>query len=904
MLGTWNATIKTPFMQIFALFTISKENNGEILFDLKTEPMDLNLTLKEIHEEGNKLKVSYQDTRGSSMEFDLSFEENVVLGVLKTPMLGEISFEGNKGESVSLGDKLKKYGEKSVEENHLWNGKWIWDEKQPELEDEMNHKLVYFRRSFNIEEGVNPTLTIDITADSRYRLFVNGQSVSVGPCKGDNHVQYYETIDVSDYLVSGKNVLAVKVMRYPSSEPFKMGDAGPISVWRSQSAGLFVEASLKDENGLELEALHSGANWFTLRDSGYKHIAKPFIEWMGGVEVVDGAAVPHGWMDIQFDDSDWKPAIPFAETRNFAGILSPWNLVPRPIPFMYETERDFQQVIKSEGVDHEQVNSFIRNETLNLKIPSNEKVVMEIDAGELMTGYLTLGMTNGRNSTIRIKCAEGYEPLESDIQRRIKDNREDSSGKLVGESDTYYVAGSGNDQYVETYEPFWFRTFRYVQLEVETSDEPLELQFFNYRETGYPLEVKATFESSDEQLNQLWDMSVRTLKRCMHETYEDCPYYEQLQYAMDSRLMMLFTYLTSADDRMPRRTINDFYRSRQSTGMLQSRYPSMQPQVIPSFALYWIDMIDEHYSFNGDKEIIETYRPAIIELLDWYHERLTPDGIVGVTSNRFWTYFDWVEAWPLGSPAESLDRPMYLLSFMYAASLRKASDLMRVTGWNDVATTMDERADHIGNALRKSAWNEDKKMFRDLPDTEIYSQHTQVMAVLADVVKGKEAKELMERTLSEEMNQVTLPFSYLLIQALKKTGLHHRIFGLWDRWRAFLSQGLTTLPETEKNPRSDCHAWSSVPLAEFPSTILGVNIIKPASTKVEIEPQIGNLKWAKGSVATVQGMIDVSWWLEGDNFTIDVKVPTTVTAQITLPDGSSHNLQGEGQFKCEYPNEK
>ena len=61
-------------------------------------------------------------------------------------------------------------------------------------------------------------------------------------------------------------------------------------------------------------------------------------------------------------------------------------------------------------------------------------------------------------------------------------------------------------------------------------------------ETGYPLEVKSEIHSEEHWVGRLWDISIRTLKRCMHETYEDCPYYEQLQYLLDTRLQALFTY--------------------------------------------------------------------------------------------------------------------------------------------------------------------------------------------------------------------------------------------------------------------------------------------------------------------------------------------------------------------------
>lgn len=126
---------------------------------------------------------------------------------------------------------------------------------------------------------------------------------------------------------------------------------------------------------------------------------------------------------------------------------------------------------------------------------------------------------------------------------------------------------------MEIYEPFWFRTFRYVRLEVQAGVEPLTISSFSYRETGYPLQPEGNFHCSDEQYNQLWELSVRTLQRCMHETYEDTPYYEQLQYTMDTKLMMEFTYLLSGDDRLARRAMEDYKASQLPNGMLQSRYP-------------------------------------------------------------------------------------------------------------------------------------------------------------------------------------------------------------------------------------------------------------------------------------------------------------------------------------------
>lgn len=220
-----------------------------------------------------------------------------------------------------------------------------------------------------------------------------------------------------------------------------------------------------------------------------------------------------------------------------------------------------------------------------------------------------------------------------------------------------------------------------------------------------------------------------------------------------------------------------------------------------------------------------------------------------------------------------------------------------MTGGKEIAGEWIARADQICSAVKRLAWSPERMLFRDLPDTEIYSQHTQIMAVLSGAVTGEEARDLMERTLREPIHRVTLPFSYNLFQALKETGLHHHIFKQWDRWRVFSKQGLTTLPETEVNPRSDCHAWSSVPIAEFPAYFLGVTPFEPGFSAISIEPRMGDLRWAKGVVPTVCGMVEVEWEKKGKAFRFRTQVPTGVPTTIKLPDGSVFHLQNGGRYE-------
>lgn len=561
-----------------------------------------------------------------------------------------------------------------------WQGKWIW--KKDSKDSHSKTEILYFRRVFDVPQE-ECSLVIHVSADSRYQLFFNGEPILVGPCKGDRYSHYYETIDLSDRLQKGrKNILAAKVIHFPLSQPYRLGD-GPVSVWRSASGGFLLEGSLFSMQGNLVESIHTDESWRCLQDESLHFVMESWLSnFLGGVERVDGSKIPHGWHLEDFNDLHWSQAQIVANISNGYGILSPWQLEKRPIPLLFEKDKVFKRVMRSnhsiplseieeenfyqqkqeagQEVDQQKQmkakeedmyrQSKKQEKASSITIAAHSTYEVELDAGLLTTGYLRFSCSGGKGSKVSILCAECYEAEELEPGKRNKGVRDDfSQGKFLrGDSDVYQVAGIGKAdvQQYETYEPFFFKTFRFVQLKIEVAEEPLQLHHFHYRETGYPLDVKGSFRSSDRSLDPLWEISINTLQRCMHETYEDCPYYEQLQYIMDTRLQILFTYYLSGDDRLARKAMKDFHNSLLPSGMLQSRYPSIDPQVIPGFSLYWIAMVYDHYNYFADEALAKSYLHTIDAILGWFESYRKPAGIVGEMPAKYWNFF-YQEVFPL-----------------------------------------------------------------------------------------------------------------------------------------------------------------------------------------------------------------------------------------------------------------
>lgn len=812
-----------------------------------------------------------------------------------------------------------------MERNKRWKSKWIWIKPVDPTALLDGHETVYFRKPFTVS-AADASLTVHVSADSRYRLFVNGHSVTAGPCKGDAFTHYYETIDVSAYLRVGSNVISAQVIHYGRHQPLLMGEAGPVSVMRSQQGGFLLEGTLQDAAGGVLAELDTNESWVCLRDEAIRHL--PGLmgrQYVGFPETVDGNKLPHGWQLPEYSDSGWQSAVAVSETvHNVTGEQTPWFLMPRQIPLLFEDKQLFAGITRQEGITRAEAERLLSEQKLSLA--PGQRILVELEAPELLTAYLRIELAGGAGSSVRLLSSECYEqPLEPGRQRS-KGKRDEAEGNdLYGDTDTYYAAGvgkapeqaaegtdMGSDEWTdgrpEAYEPFAFRTFRYVRLEIAAGEQPLTITSLHFRRTGYPLQVTASFQCSEPAYTPLWDISLNTLQNCMHETYEDCPFYEQLQYTMDTMMQAVFTYYTSADERLGRKAIYDFHCSMLPNGMLQSRYPSIFPQVIPGFSLFWIFMLRDHYQHFKDEALVIRYRPSMEQVLNWFDRQLDDTGIVGPAPEGYWSFVDWVKEWIhlWGVPTASEQGPITVYSLMYIAALDIAAELNEQTGRPAIGAEYRERAERVRSAVLAQCWSQERKLFRDGPGVEEYSQHGQIWAVLSRTVQGEAAAALIESALQDEsLAQLSFAMNYFMFQALAQVGRYERSFERWGQWTGQVQLGLTTWLEDPVTQRSDCHAWGAIPLYEFPAQILGVQPASPGFDAIIIAPQIGELEWAKGTVPTRHGLVTVDWQRnEQGEFRLAVTAPAGIPVDVRLPSGerlACPDASGELVATCMLP---
>lgn len=705
-----------------------------------------------------------------------------------------------------------------------------------------------FRTRVTIDSLQDTSGSLVLAADSRYRLMVNGKLVAAGPAKPSGRTWFADTVDAASALVVGENIIAIDVMSYSTSA---LGNA---SVQRTGTPGLLVRGTI---GGTDLS---QPAAWKCRVVKGREFLQGRNTLFLGIQESVDGEASEHDWLHHKFDDSHWQvPALDGQEP--FSAVPRP-PLAPRPIPHLTLEPVPIKGVTRSTepGIEWSRL---IAGEAVD--IPPNTDVSVDLDAGYLMTAFLSAALESGRGAQLELTAAECYEqtPIEIPWLRRKADRTDHINGNLYGDPDSYLIAGTGTHDVPEVFSPFWFRTFRYVRLRITTMDRPVRLQSMELTRTHYPLEITGSFTSSADLHRTLWDVSVRTLLNCMHETFEDCPFYEQLQYAMDTRSQALFSLHLSADDRLTRRAIEDFAASGDPTGLTESRSPSVEPQFIPGFSLYWIRMIADHVNHVGDRSFTERFVGRIDAVLGYFDDRVSPDGFVisAEDDGPVWNFVDWTDAWreQRGVPDLGPRRANTIATFMYIAALRSAATIAEFCCRNGLSQEYLSRADALTAIVSSGpAWDEKARYFRDTDHGHPQSVHAQLWAVLAGAVQGTKAADLLQRATADES---LAPCSYAaaldLFDALRLARVDERID--WKPWEDMLAMNLTTWAEDTVSLRSDCHAWGSVPLQHFPRYILGVSPASPGFTSAAVDPAPSDLDWAEGAVPTPHGLITVQW---------------------------------------------
>ncbi len=762
----------------------------------------------------------------------------------------------------------------------------IWHPSEVETHYEHpEQSFCQFRKSFELPEGAALSGTLRIFADSRYLVYVNGTYAGRGPCRSDPRWQYVDELPLAGLLRTGWNDIAVKALYY--------GYGTGQSVDRIPALLAELEVGLP---GGEMLRIGTDASWLCRKLNAYDAQAPRVNGCQGPIEVYDARLERENWFQSgEIEEEGWVAA----KSRGLR--LSPfWNLVPRPIPLLEESELGALRLV-NRGTAAVLANPTGRlqhdviRETDGIRFswsadrtegPSDqegaeqsesaldvwskphargEAEVLTYDFGRIEPGYLQLEVSGTAGTVIDVVYAE--ELWEGKALLNGNNNR----------SMDRFVLSEGR-RLLEV--AFGWKACRYAQLRVRHADaRSVCLHRVGLRTRRYPVAQPATFACGDLNLQRIWDISEHTMRICMQDAFVDSPSREQQQWMGDGRWQALYQTYYSGDRRLHRKLLEQIGQSQDWHGMTAQRYPDGHHNYppIPSFCLHWVSSFGEYLDAFGDDGLLAEWWPNIVQALRWFSGFENEEGLLADVP--YWAYIDAGEA-PLGRwPDVERGGIVTSLNLLYLEAMRNAVSYASLVGDEEAEAYYGVESERLASGIKCRLWLADvgayTECFADGVASELYSESANALAlsVLHDADDERSGAIYRAVFAPEAAGKPILasPFFMMVVyRALSKLGRVDRMMELvLSRYGPMVEAGSTTVWEWWElfyrdagtgnvHFSSACHAWGSMPVYMFLCSILGIQLVAPGGRVVELAPRLlGGLDWAEGSVPTEGGMLAV-----------------------------------------------
>jgi alpha-L-rhamnosidase len=765
-----------------------------------------------------------------------------------------------------------------------WSAQWISHPTAPLREAITLH----FKKAIEIK-AVPPHFVVHVSADNRFVLYLNGERVGDGPARGDLNHWRYETFDLGPMLRVGANTLAATVWNF--------GVYAPVAQFSDRTAFL-VEGDTK----AEAEA-NTNSSWMVEVEPGQV----PLPRKPNGLDVYFASgpgerlrAADYDWKWMTGGGTGWVAAASAIRESIYPGFGVaasyghqadlPWALVPDELAHMAYDAEDTGHVVRT-GLSS--AKSFPAQAAT---IPAHTTEHILLDRSELTTAYPKLTFSGGKGSHVTFTYAEALYD-----EKRHKGNRNEvGNRKALGIVDDIYPDGGEG----RVFETLWWRTWRYLDIAVETADEPLVLDKLEAHYTAFPFKTLASFTSSDPELDKIFKIGWHTAQLDAHETYMDTPYYEQLQYSGDTRIQAMITYSMTGNDQLPRQAIQALNDSRIPLGITASRYPSALPQYIPPFSLLWIGMLHDNYMYRPDTKFVKDTLPGTRTVLDWFATYQHSDGLL--SQLPWWSFIDWIET-DQAFPSYDANGESCLTTFQYVGALQDAIEMEAALG-DPVYVEMDKkRLAAAKSGLTAQCWDKQAGLFADSPKKDIFSQHANMLAVLYDLVPKDEQQALLRRVFAKDMGEVgasggpqlihaSFYFRYYLARALDHAGIADDYVKTLGTWRDFLKMGFSTWPEQPGDTRSDSHAWSAHPTCDLLTLVAGIAPAEPGFKTVRITPHLGALTHLEATYPHPLGLIHVKYSVGGGVTHAEIELPEGLTGELVWKGKAMPLKNGKASF--------
>lgn len=700
-----------------------------------------------------------------------------------------------------------------------WNATWILDPRFRNLKpinlfhkelvdtiipphpEELQNQHMLVRKAFSLDKGFSKA-RLDITADDYYILYINNKKVGQGPAPSYFFHYNYNQYDVSEYLHRGDNVIAVDVYYQ-----------GLINrVWNSGDyrQGMIAELLLDDERFLGTDA-----SWKFKNNAACKRGQITSLHNTQFLEYIDSRLFPCGWMQLDFDDTDWKAV---AENKS-------------------DDHELYLQITPTKQ------NYFCRP----ISIHQIGKGHYLADFGEEITGTFTTFAKGQAGECIEILYGEELDETGEHVRFQLRCN--------CLYKDLWIL--SGEEDKIEFFD---YKSFRYV--EITGPEEALHPEHFAVVAEHYPFdETNTTLRCDHDLLNNIWSICKRTIKNGAQETFVDCPTREKGQYLGDVMIAANSHLYLTGDSRLLKKAIMDFALSSRICPGLMAVAPGNLMQEIADYSLQWPSLLLMYYQHTGDRLFLKEMLPVAENMLAYFKRYRREDGLIEKVTDK-WNLVDWPQntrddydfdlAKPVGPGVHNVLNAFYLGAIK---TVNQIKDILDIEYENDLPDLI--------RTFQKVFYNDAVGLYIDAEGSSHMSEHSNILPLYFNFIGEKEAGPIIQ-FLKTKRFSCSVYMAYFLLKALARFKEYDFVFELLtctdkQSWANMISEGATTCFEAwgkdQKWNTSLCHPWATSPISVIIEDLAGLRPIA-GWKNLSFEPHIpSSIKILDLEVGTAYGKI-------------------------------------------------
>jgi len=570
-----------------------------------------------------------------------------------------------------------------------------------------------------------------------------------------------------------------------------------------------------------------------------------------------GAAHPaEGWECLAYDDSTWAAVLALCPYGQGA-----WQKNIQHYPALREHIRNEPAPL---------------SDVLPLDLTAGHELI--VDAGVSEQAYSILDFN-----------ADADRRLELVYAQRFRD-----SGNTPAQFENQrcrYVARAGRQTYMggDTF------GFKYLVIRIQTGR--IRLHDVAIVSRRYPFDCVGKFVCSDPALTKLWQICMHTVLVCSEDAYVDCATRERVEWMGDA---YGDTYPATrvalagpgddgkprlADPRLMRNMLRHIGQSCQPDGRLKAHHPSDRWDIhgyIEDYSCLWVNALRQYGDNTGDLDLARELWPSLTAQMKWFLDHRTERGLVKAREFIF----------PGNPLAYKTCEGASLNAYVYHA-LRDSAYLASRLGHEADAARYGEAAEALAKSVNTHLWDPTCGAYfgsitegAKTPPTA----HAVALCLYHDIVPAHRLEAARRWLLANHKKEGFAPYTHHFLwrelYRVDTDALDREVLDLMrTRWAPMI-QGETGSVWESFGGGEYIHQMGAPPAYYLSAYVLGVRVDGPVSAKrILIEPRLGDLKEASGTVVTELGLVPISWKRSADGTSLEFsfEVPNEVTATVAIP---------------------